>query len=364
MQTGKQRVTGFSCVLLLLAQAALACLSAVLTSVAPRQRCVENDLRPESDYCSQPSWQASAVHEPDEPVYNTSLRLSELMEPLLPSLLSCLEDDGQPDTRSLTASILGQLFELLREALGSHQQAHTDITNRLGVVTGAEAPGGVVSCKGKSHQQNSGTCSSPSTLSYVPPAQQREYLALCSSLYAALLQRLDDARSCVRVSAARALSCMLAFLKELKFRSRGMHSLQADTPTEATTGKSLGTSQRPRRVKVIEPGTQKGEALEEKPPNRKDESGGSHDTDEPVGETTEADGLAAPKPQEKAPGNHHEPSWSWQCLEFVVKGLMTFIDDKDEELAGVVAEAAQLAGELNPDLLRRVTSVTTWDASA
>lgn len=336
-------------------QAALACLSAVLTSVAPRQPSLENPLSPDqaSDYSPQPSREDSVSDscKADEPVYNSSLRLSVLMEPLLPSLLSCLEDDGQPDTRSLTGSILGQLFGLLR---GTLQLSQRKDTNALQVAPGAETQGGSLET-GRIANQQTGTCSSP-TPSYVPAVRQREYLALCSSLYAPLLQRLDDARSSVRICAARALFEMLTFLRELKRRSREAHSFE--TSVRPAIVNADETPQSPHRTEVYK--ASEDRRSEEKVAEREGECGKPPDKLQPDPEPSKEVATAeSPSSQAKARGNRHETSWSWQCLEFLLKGLMTFIDDKDEELAGVIAEAAQVAGQLNPDLLRRVITLIT-----
>ncbi|KEP62486.1 UNVERIFIED_CONTAM: HEAT repeat-containing protein [Hammondia hammondi] len=232
-----------------------------------------------------------------------------LLTSLLPCLLSCLEDDGQPDTRRLTAAVLARLFSQLRGSLASSSSTFCGVSSAC--TSDAELfllPPANPRKPPQRPECGQNASSSPSERRQaVRCRRDRGYVDLCSALYVALLQRLDDAREDVRCAAAQAICEMLLLLVEL------------DGDTEAGAALSRNASSERGENELVSSALGSDACLEA-------ESGGDDST------KSEGSGVMS------------------------TRGETASSDDKDEHLAATVTTAMKLAGHLDAELLRREVS--------
>ncbi|KFG35047.1 HEAT repeat-containing protein, partial [Toxoplasma gondii GAB2-2007-GAL-DOM2] len=226
-----------------------------------------------------------------------------LLKPLLPCLLSCLEDDGQPDTRRLTADVLARLFSQLRGSLRSSSFGVSFACTSEAELFPSPPANHRTPPQRRECEQNAS--SPPSGRSQVVRGRRdRSYVALCSALYVALLQRLDDAREEVRCAAAQAICEMLLLLVEI----------EGDPEEDAAESR-----------------------------NASSERGEDDPVPSALGRDTCLDGESEGEDSTKGEGSG----------VFSARGETTSKDDKDEDLAATVTTAMKLAGHLDAELLRR-----------
>ncbi|CBZ49802.1 conserved hypothetical protein [Neospora caninum Liverpool] len=356
-----------------LRKAALACLSAVIGTLTETEHLPGRATRASSpatgDSTTEPSAPASPPHCVDgldcaadqvaTPLKKTE-DLMRLLESLLPCLLSCLEDDGQPDTRTLTADILARLFAQLKRTVCA--------SSDLGVAPSSPSSGAGASraspeklqhpsaalC-GQSAETEGLCCPSGRGQTVACRGRHQGYVGLCSALYAALLQRLDDARSGVRLAAAHAIREMLLLLLELKRDSAAAcetarrHTISDAAPAESLSGDESTRAETEARVPT------ESEALDTVSAHISNAGESAGDLPGPA----EARRQGPEETETESGRNEASAScrkWTWPCLEFLMKGLVTFVDDKDEELATTVAAAMEIGGKLDADLLLREAS--------
>nr|CAJ20538.1 hypothetical protein TgIb.0630 [Toxoplasma gondii RH] len=217
-----------------------------------------------------------------------------LLKPLLPCLLSCLEDDGQPDTRRLTADVLARLFSQLRGSLRSSSFGVSFACTSEAELFPSPPANRRTPPQRRECEQNAS--SPPSGRSQVVRGRRdRSYVALCSALYVALLQRLDDAREEVRCAAAQAICEMLLLLVEI----------EGDPEEDAAESR-----------------------------NASSERGEDDPVPSALGRDTCLDGESEGEDSTKGEGSGR-------------------LNDKDEDLAATVTTAMKLAGHLDAELLRR-----------
>ncbi|EPR58013.1 HEAT repeat-containing protein [Toxoplasma gondii GT1] len=226
-----------------------------------------------------------------------------LLKPLLPCLLSCLEDDGQPDTRRLTADVLARLFSQLRGSLRSSSFGVSFACTSEAELFPSPPANRRTPPQRRECEQNAS--SPPSGRSQVVRGRRdRSYVALCSALYVALLQRLDDAREEVRCAAAQAICEMLLLLVEI----------EGDPEEDAAESR-----------------------------NASSERGEDDPVPSALGRDTCLDGESEGEDSTKGEGSGR----------LSARGETTSTDDKDEDLAATVTTAMKLAGHLDAELLRR-----------
>ncbi|KFG49225.1 HEAT repeat-containing protein [Toxoplasma gondii FOU] len=226
-----------------------------------------------------------------------------LLKPLLPCLLSCLEDDGQPDTRRLTADVLARLFSQLRGSLRFSSFGVSFACTSEAELFPSPPANRRTPPQRRECEQNAS--SPPSGRSQVVRGRRdRSYVALCSALYVALLQRLDDAREEVRCAAAQAICEMLLLLVEI----------EGDPEEDAAESR-----------------------------NASSERGEDDPVPSALGRDTCLDGESEGEDSTKGEGSGG----------LSARGETTSKDDKDEDLAATVTTAMKLAGHLDAELLRR-----------
>ncbi|PFH31772.1 hypothetical protein BESB_022640 [Besnoitia besnoiti] len=353
-----------------LRNAALASLSAVLATLTAATQapagCEPDSPRACEDASGHPRVSAEKLEDAQTECrrLRETAGLPELLERLLPCLLSCLDDDGQPDTRMLTANILARLFSQMQRAVLKDRALCAGASSPSAASRG-ESPHSAGTARSDAARSTSSTRSraggatkkgergGSGDATGEDPRSAQDYMSLCASLYAPLLQRLDDARNCVRLAAARALGEMLGLLLALKDQWRGTPSPQAPADgQEKAEALELGKEREPCTPR-------EGEGLASDSALRKEshavEAGESRLDETPAARLQGGEDC---QQQKEDDDDARSQKWRWSCLEFLVKGLVTFVDEKDEELAKSVIQALEIAGRLEPALLLRESKAT------
>ncbi|OXB71844.1 UNVERIFIED_CONTAM: hypothetical protein H355_013667 [Colinus virginianus] len=338
--------------------------------------------------------------------------LVHLIHSLLPCMLSCLDDDGQPDTRKMAAEVFSRFFVELESRLRSQRVEQSLTSAESSSATGPFAGTAVTTCTDKTGtfrkcRPTGITSTPPSTAaakrdflaghalqspvssttggplppkpaqdySYprgqVPTNLQYEALSLCSTIYPSLLQRLDDARDTVRLAAAAALCSMLRFLgcqkedhdyqQSQSCRNGAQEQSTMKDPLDASNKDAVDKSSLHRTEDDVEDATRELHQTRTTSEGEKEQlrRGTGQEYETPRGERSAANSVCPgvgvdlmANGQKGQPSSTSKPTpWRWPCLEYVVRGVVTFLDDQDEHLVVAIHDVLRLAGVLNPSFV-------------